>query len=102
MDYHLIDPPVGPYSTPEDIEAWLADRNIEAERLAAEIRIRAERRWGQTYRQQEKNPGGGDRRSNHRLNGTTGDQQTLDQLGITKDQSSTWQKLANVAVGADV
>jgi hypothetical protein len=24
-DFHLIDPPVGPYSAPEDIEAWLAE-----------------------------------------------------------------------------
>jgi hypothetical protein len=70
--------------------------NIEAERQATEIRLRAERKAGQLLAQMEKNKGGGDRKSDHRSYGTTGDQQTLASLGISRDQSSQWQKLGAV------
>ena len=40
--------------------------------------------------------GGGDRRSDHRLHGATGDRHTLSDLGISKAQSSRWQQLAAV------
>ena len=56
---------------------------------------------GQMFGQQEKNPSGGDRRSDHRSNGSTGDQPTLDDLGVSKSQSSYWQKLAEVSDCAD-
>jgi hypothetical protein len=60
---------------------------------ATEIRLRAERRAGELLATMEKNKGGGDRRSNHRSSGATGDRPTLKELGITKDQSSRWQQL---------
>jgi hypothetical protein len=68
--------------------------NVEAERQACEIRLRAERKAGQLLKQRKKNKGGGDRRSDHRSKGATGDASTLSDLGISKDQSSQWQRLA--------
>jgi hypothetical protein len=41
-----------------------------------------------------KNPGGGDRKSDHRSYGTPGDQSILSSIGISKDESSRWQKFA--------
>jgi hypothetical protein len=63
---------------------------------ATEIRLRAERRAGELLRETEKNKGGGDRKSNHRSHGATGDPLTLSDLGINKSQSSRWQKLADI------
>jgi hypothetical protein len=72
-------------------------RNIEAERQAAGIRIRAERRWGQMYRQQEKHDGGRPTK-NHSNNGRGFDEpETLKKLGVSYQQSSTWQKLAEAS-----
>jgi hypothetical protein len=67
---------------------------------AAEIRIRAERRAGQLLTDMEKNPGTrGEGRP--RKDGTkrrsaepTAYPPTLDEIGISKDQSSKWQRLA--------
>jgi DNA N-6-adenine-methyltransferase (Dam) len=64
---------------------------------ATEYRLLAERRAGEILKLTVKNKGGGDRRSNHRSSGATGDRPTLDQLGINKSQSSRWQKLADLA-----
>lgn len=74
-------------------------RNIEAERQAAEIRIRAERKWGQMFKQQDKATGhfaGKDADGNVRRSddATT---ETLKSLGVSKEQSSTWQKLAEAS-----
>lgn len=59
---------------------------------AAEIRIRAERRWGQMYRQSEKLHGA--RGVGKKVESDDTTPPSLDQLGVTKDQSSQWQKLA--------
>jgi hypothetical protein len=73
-------------------------RNTEAERQCAEIRLRAERRAGQLLRQMDKAKGsaqsGVGRRGENgmRSESTT----TLRELGITKDQSSQWQRLAAI------
>lgn len=62
-------------------------RNTEAERQACEIRLRAERRCGKLLREREMH--GGDRRSRS-------DHATLKPLGVSKQQSSDWQQLAEV------
>lgn len=64
--------------------------NTEAERQACEIRLRAERKAGQLLREMEKAKGG-----NPSLT-PRGSAKTLGDLGITYDQSSNWQKLADV------
>jgi hypothetical protein len=70
-------------------------RNIENEKRAIEIRIRAERRCGELLAEGEKvrrgpdNSGQGSQRA-------TSDARTLADLGISKGQSSRWQKLASV------
>lgn len=68
---------------------------------AAEIRLRAERRAGQLLLEMEKNPGrrgeGRPRKDGtkvRRSNTTTALPPKLDDIGITKDQSSKWQRLA--------
>lgn len=72
-------------------------KNYEVERKAIEIRLRAERRAGQLLAEMDKskgaagNPGG--RGAKIVLShGTTA--QTLSEIGITRDQSSKWQKVA--------
>jgi hypothetical protein len=63
--------------------------NVEAERQACEIRLRAERKAGQLLAKTIKK--GGDKKS--KSADTTS---ILEPLGISKDQSSKWQKLAAV------
>jgi hypothetical protein len=70
--------------------------NTEAERRACEIRLRAERKAGQLLAKMDKAKGGGDRKSDHRSHGATGDQLTLDDIGISKKQSADWQKLGAI------
>jgi hypothetical protein len=71
--------------------------NTEAERKAAEIRLRAERRAGQLLREMKQRGERQDRGDNRRKmsNGATS-QITLPDLGITRDQSSQWQQLAEI------
>jgi hypothetical protein len=70
-------------------------QNREAERKAAEIRIRAERRAGQLLREMKENgqrKGRGGKEAQMSMSATIG----LPDLGITRDQSSQWQKLADI------
>ena len=73
--------------------------NMEAERQCALIRVRAERKCGQMLRDTEKAKGS-DVAGRPDLDGRrelpANPPKTLSDMGITKDQSSTWQKLANV------
>lgn len=71
-----------------------AKESPEVIRKAEEIKLRAERRAGELLRETPKNKGGGDVR-NHRYNGVTGEK-TLSEIGISKDQSSKWQKIASI------
>ncbi len=72
-------------------------QNVEMERQACEIRLRAERRVGQLLKGMDKAKGGGDQKSaDHRYQDDTGDRETLADLGLSKKQSSQWQKLADV------
>lgn len=64
-------------------------KNTEAERRACEIRLRAERKAGQLLSAMEKNKGTA---VPTRSDSAT----TLADMGVSKDQSSRWQKLANV------
>lgn len=67
-------------------------RNVENEKRAIEIRIRAERRCGELLKETEKAK---PEIAVQRSRGTT-DARTLSDLGISKDQSSRWQKLADI------
>jgi hypothetical protein len=76
-------------------------QNTDAERKAAEVRIRAERRAGELLKEMKQKGARqkeGDNAGAHRgqpkrsSSGTT----TLSDLGITRDQSSKWQQLAEV------
>jgi hypothetical protein len=60
-------------------------------RAPARIRLRAERKAGDLLQSMEKNRGGDPTPSND----TTGSPKTLTQLGISRDQSSRWQALAD-------
>ena len=64
-------------------------RNVEAERQACEIRLRAERRWGQLYKAGEKAKGGNPTLSQ----AATG---SLGSMGVSRTQSSRWQRLSEV------
>jgi hypothetical protein len=74
--------------------------DLDMQNMAAEIRIRAERRAGQLLLEMEKNPGrrgaGRPRKdgTKRRSGVPTAYPPTLDQIGISKDQSSKWQRLA--------
>lgn len=74
-------------------------KNIEAERRACEIRLRAERKAGELLRDMEKARGAtepGTNRGTTRSRDTTASTTTLRDLGISKQQSSDWQRLAAV------
>jgi hypothetical protein len=62
-------------------------QNTEAERQACEIRLRAERRMGQLLRDMEKERGRPAKASRRA---------TLSDLGVSRNQSSRWQKLADM------
>jgi hypothetical protein len=70
--------------------------NIDAETRAARIRIRAERKAGELLHEQEKAKGG--RPAKNPSHQPTGFEptKTLTELGISRDQSSQWQRLAGV------
>jgi hypothetical protein len=74
-------------------------KNVEAERRCCEIRLRAERKAGELLQKTERakgargNPGGHGAAIVLSPGGTA---QTLPELGITRKQSSQWQKLADV------
>jgi len=69
--------------------------NVEAERKAIEIRIRAERRAGQLLAEVEKGKGGGDRKSNHSVQPEPSDfAQTKREANISDTQAKRWQQLA--------
>jgi hypothetical protein len=76
--------------------------DLDMQNMAAEIRIRAERRAGQLLSDMEKNPGtrgeGRPRKDGTKVftrsSRTTAYPPKLEDIGITKDQSSKWQRLA--------
>lgn len=75
--------------------------DLDMQNMAAEIRIRAERRAGQLLLEMEKNPGtrgeGRPRRDGTKIRrsaDSTALPPKLEDIGISKDQSSKWQRLA--------
>lgn len=84
------------------VEAYAKQANdYELEHDAALARVRAERKCGELLRDMEKakgaqgNPGGQGAKI-VRSNDTTAQPKTLSEMGVTKDQSSKWQKLAAI------
>jgi hypothetical protein len=78
-------------------------KNFELQNTAATIRLLAERRAGQLLIDMEKNPGtrgtGRPRKDGSRKRQsvrTTAHLPTLDEIGISRDQSSKWQRLARL------
>jgi hypothetical protein len=70
--------------------------NVEAERRACEIRLRSERKAGQLLTAMVKAKGiasGGERNAAGHTIRPAGNEPTLADLGISKQQSAAWQKL---------
>jgi len=70
-------------------------KNTEAERQACEIRLRAERRWGQLYKSSEKAKGVPGNQYTGPIARHDGSK-TLADMGVSRDQSSRWQGLADL------
>lgn len=68
-------------------------KNVEAERRACEIRLRSERKAGQLLKKMEKAAG---KRTDLVARGDQVGRKTLSEMGVSKDQSSRWQALADV------
>jgi hypothetical protein len=68
-------------------------QNVEAESQACRIRLRAERKWGQ-LRKKEVVPA--HRQKEVSADPTLNSQRTLPELGVSRDQSAQWQKLAEI------
>jgi hypothetical protein len=76
-------------------------KNYDAERRAVEIRVRAERKAGTLLRAMEKAKGargnpGGRGAAIVRSDNPTAQPKTLAEMGISKDQSAEWQRLAEI------
>lgn len=67
--------------------------NRDAERQAHEIRVRAERKAGELLKQMKKSGERADGKGHPKL---VSNAATLETLHISRDQSSTWQQLADV------
>jgi hypothetical protein len=77
-------------------------KDTQLQAWAAEIKIRAERKAGEMLKEMDKNRGGNPEQiaKSNRSSPTTGSNETpspkLSDLGISKDNSSRWQKLAEI------
>ena len=71
-------------------------KNLDAERHAAEIRVRAERKCGELLAAMPKAVPRGSNQFQAKEQVSNTATHPLSDLGITRDQSSTWQKLASV------
>jgi hypothetical protein len=72
-------------------------KDVELQAWVTEIRLRAERRTGELLRETKKSAGARGTGSNqHRkVESSSNDATSLKSLGITRDQSSNWKKLAS-------
>ena len=74
-------------------------KNIEAERKCAEIRIRAERKAGELLKEMKEDGTRAQLGERKQMScRSTSETKTLPELGITRDQSSKWQQLADIPV----
>ena len=73
-------------------------KNFAAEVECCEIRLRAEHRWGELYRDSEKAKAGRPREIPNTALGISDapPAPTLEQMGVTPMQSSRWQALADI------
>ncbi|SEE37070.1 hypothetical protein SAMN05444161_5561 [Rhizobiales bacterium GAS191] len=72
-------------------------KNTDNERLACEIRLRAERKAGELSKQLEKAPGARtDKQPPGIVPGGSTKQEKLEAAGISEDQARRWEKLAEV------
>lgn len=69
-------------------------KNIEAERRACEIRLRAERKAGELLKSMPKSKGG--RPENSEQPAPSSFAKTKEEAGISDDQAKRWQKLADI------
>lgn len=70
-------------------------KNIDAERRACEVRLRAERKCGQLDKQREKAKGGRPSKTSSTDEGVS-KAPTLRDLGLSAEQTHNWRKLADV------
>lgn len=70
-------------------------KNVDAEQHACEIRLRAERKVGKLLSEMEKAKGGKSEQKLYRSHDSTGNK-SLKDMGISKNQSSKWQKLGKI------
>ena len=81
--------------------AWATARGAdELAMMAIEVKLRAERKAGQFIAEMKEqnllSKGGGDQKSDHRLQDVSGDKPTLRELGVEKIESHRWQRLAQI------
>jgi hypothetical protein len=69
--------------------------HVEAERRCCEIRLRAERKWGELYAKMEKAKASGANQHKQRSRDTTAPP-TIAAMGVSYDEASRAQKLAAV------
>lgn len=79
------------------IETWAKaeKKDAELQNMIAEQKIRTQRILGQLLKESDLDKGGGNVK-NHQLPRTTSEKTNLSDFGITKDQSSTFQKIASL------
>jgi hypothetical protein len=70
-------------------------KNVEAERQACEIRLRAERKWAELKRKEGFAKGGEQYHSTPNTVSVV-PEKTLSDIGVSYKQSSDWQKLADI------
>jgi hypothetical protein len=71
--------------------------NVEAERQACEIRLRAERKAGKLLREMRKAKGARERGTNRGATRSPEATASLADFGISKKQSANWQRLADIS-----
>lgn len=82
------------------MEQYAKEANdMELEIAASKARLRAERKWGEMYSQSQKAVGATGNKSNQyqkEVRSYEATTPTLADMNVSKDQSSTWQKLAEI------